>query len=298
MFAALYASNAAGPAAIFSWVFGGTVVILLALVHAELGAMFPVAGGSVRYPHSSFGTLVGFTWGWITWLGAVTIAPIEAEAVVTYASNYLDGLTEKTVAGGAAVVMTPKGILIASVLMVIFAAVNLLGVKQFAKTNAALVWLKMIVPFLAVVTLIAVAFKSSNLTAGDGFAPTGIKGVLTAVSAAGVFFALFGFDQAVQLGGESANPKRNVPVAVLGSVFIGTALYILLQVAFLGAVNPADLSKDGRISPSEDRPGPSRALRPRSASPGSPVSSMSTRACHPEGRGSCSPRPAPVSSTA
>jgi amino acid transporter len=59
----------------------------LALIHAELGAMFPISGRTVRYPHFTFGTLVGFTWGWITWVGAVAIVPIEAEAVITYASN-------------------------------------------------------------------------------------------------------------------------------------------------------------------------------------------------------------------
>jgi amino acid transporter len=65
------------------------------------------------------------------------------------------------------------------------------------------------------------------------------------VSAAEVFFAMFGFDQAIQLG-ESSNPRRNVPLAVIGSVLIGTALYILLQVAFLAAVNPDDLAKGWR----------------------------------------------------
>jgi amino acid transporter len=57
LFGALYAVNEAGPAALFSWALGGVVVILLALVHAELGAMFPIAGGTARYPHFSYGTL-------------------------------------------------------------------------------------------------------------------------------------------------------------------------------------------------------------------------------------------------
>jgi amino acid transporter len=82
LFGALYAVNEAGPAALFSWGLGGVVVVLLALVHAELGAMFPLAGGTARYPHFAYGTLTGFTWGWIGWLGAVTIAPIEVEAVI------------------------------------------------------------------------------------------------------------------------------------------------------------------------------------------------------------------------
>src|ERR1035437_6557791 len=54
---ALAASAFAGPAALISWVLGGGAMLLLALVHAELGGMYPVAGGSARFPHYAFGSL-------------------------------------------------------------------------------------------------------------------------------------------------------------------------------------------------------------------------------------------------
>src|SRR5262245_42188419 len=57
---ALTASKVAGPAALISWLIGAAVVLLIALVHAELGGMFPVCGGSGRYPHYAFGSLAGF----------------------------------------------------------------------------------------------------------------------------------------------------------------------------------------------------------------------------------------------
>src|SRR5919206_1515607 len=57
LFGALSASKIAGPAALVSWVIGGGAVIPLALVHAELGGMYPVAGGSARFPHYAFGSL-------------------------------------------------------------------------------------------------------------------------------------------------------------------------------------------------------------------------------------------------
>src|SRR4029450_6423996 len=75
LFAALVSSQIAGPAALISWVLGALVMIILALVHAELGGMYPVAGGSARYPHFAFGSLAGYTSGWIVWVGAVTVAP-------------------------------------------------------------------------------------------------------------------------------------------------------------------------------------------------------------------------------
>jgi len=88
LFGALYAMQVAGPAAIISWVLGAGVMLILALVHAEVGGMYPVAGGSARYPHFSFGSLAGFASGWIVWLGAVTVAPIEVEAALQYLTHY------------------------------------------------------------------------------------------------------------------------------------------------------------------------------------------------------------------
>jgi amino acid transporter len=58
----------------------------------------------------------------------------------------------------------------------------------------------------------------------------------------GVIFAYQGFEQAVQLGGESANPHRNMPLAVIGSMLIGVVIYVLLQVAFIAALDPSNLS--------------------------------------------------------
>ena len=66
--------------AVISWVLGAVVMAILALVHAEVGSMYQVAGGSARYPHFSFGRLAGFTTGWIVWVGAVAVAPIEVVA--------------------------------------------------------------------------------------------------------------------------------------------------------------------------------------------------------------------------
>ncbi len=68
-------------------------MILLALVHAELGGMYPVAGGSARFPHYAFGSLAGFGGGWFAFLGAVTTAPIEVGAALQCSSNYVSGLT-------------------------------------------------------------------------------------------------------------------------------------------------------------------------------------------------------------
>src|SRR5579872_3232907 len=89
LFGAFYAATAAGPAALFGWLIGGAAIIILALVHAELGGMYPVSGGTARFPHFAFGSIAGISFGFFSWLQAVTVAPIECFAVMNYLSHWV-----------------------------------------------------------------------------------------------------------------------------------------------------------------------------------------------------------------
>src|SRR2546425_5594222 len=84
---ALNAAKVAGPASILSWLLAAGMLSLLALTYAELGASYPVAGGSARFSYYSHGPIAGFTAGWAGWLQAVFIAPIEVLAVITYLNS-------------------------------------------------------------------------------------------------------------------------------------------------------------------------------------------------------------------
>ncbi|MDH6448362.1 MULTISPECIES: APC family permease [unclassified Streptomyces] len=221
----------AGPAAVISWVIGAVAIVLLALVHAELGGMFPVAGGTARYPHYAFGGLAGMSFGWFSWLQAATVAPIEVEAMIGYAGHWswAQGLqhTDKT--------LTTSGLLVAVLLMAVFVVVNFLGVRALAHTNSAATWWKIAVPLAAIFIIAIGNFHPGNFHS-EGFAPFGAKGVLSAISTSGIIFALLGFEQAIQLAGESRNPRRDLPRATIGSVAIGAVIYVLLQVVFIGAL--------------------------------------------------------------
>src|SRR3954452_7321347 len=136
LFGALEASQLAGPAAILSWAIGGAMIICIGLTFAELGTMFPVSGGVVRFPHFAFGSFASFTMGWITWLSAASVAPVEVEAALQYASHNIGGLAHASdAAGGAPVLTFPLGYAVAVVLMAIFCWINFVGIRAFAKAN-------------------------------------------------------------------------------------------------------------------------------------------------------------------
>jgi amino acid transporter len=223
----------AGPAVVISWVIGGVVILVLALVHAELGAMYPVSGGSARFPHYAFGGAAGASFGWFSWLQAATVAPIEVSAVIGYATHYSFAKgwlhTNSTLTG--------SGLVVAVILMAIISSINFLGVRALALTNSTATWWKVGVPLLTIfVVAIAGGLHGGNFSAADGFAPDGAKGILAAVATSGIIFAYLGFEQADQLAGESRNPKHDVPFAVIGSILIGLIIYIALQIIFLLAL--------------------------------------------------------------
>ena len=223
----------AGPAAVISWVIGGVAILVLALVHAELGAMYPVSGGSARFPHYAFGGFAGASFGWFSWLQCATVAPIEVSAMILYAGHY-DFAQGWLHDDGT---LTTSGLVVAVVLMFLVSSINYLGIRALALTNSVATWWKVGVP-LATIFIVAIVggFHTANFTAANGFNPDGAHGILAAVSTSGIIFSYLGFEQADQLAGESNNPKRDIPVAVIGSIVLGLIIYIALQVVFIGAL--------------------------------------------------------------
>ncbi len=244
LFGALDASAQAGPAAVVSWILGGLMILMIALVYAELGTMFPLSGGVVRYPHLAFGSFASYTNGWITWVAVATTAPIEVEAALQYATKYAPFTSEHTVGGESVHTLTGLGYACAVVLMAVFVVVNYYGVKWFARINNALVWWKLFIILLVIGAFLLTAFHGENFTS-HGFKPSGWHGVFTAIATSGIIFSFLGFRQGIELAGETDNPKRNVPIAVIGSVLICGAIYVALQIAFIGALDPRILADSG-----------------------------------------------------
>ncbi|WP_083555977.1 APC family permease [Hyphomicrobium sp. NDB2Meth4] len=239
LFASLYAAQIAGPAAIISWIIGGGVALLLSLVYAELGGMLPLAGAIARIPYFSHGSMSGFMAGWLCWIAYVATAPIEVTAVLQYTSNYLPWLT--TLVDGNRV-LTGHGLIVATALLLAFVILNLAGVRWLARANLAVTAWKLAIPLLAVVGLIVFGFDRTNFTDHGGFMPTGADGIFAAVAGGGVIFSLFGFRTVIDMAGEASNPQRNVPLAMIGAVVISLVIYVLLQIAFVGAVPSAHLA--------------------------------------------------------
>jgi amino acid transporter len=249
LFGAWRAAGLAGPDAIWAWVIGAAVITTVAMTYAELGAMFPESGGMVRYSQYSHGSLVGFIAAWANWIAIVSVIPIEAEASVQYMASWPwqwahdlyfhlpDGRGELTLAG----------ISIAAVLVLVYFFINFWSVKLFARANTTITLFKLVVPALTAVALIASGFHTENFSVGIAGGPhvLDFAAVLTAVATAGIVFSFNGFQSPVNMAGEARNPGRSIPLAIFGAIALATVVYLLLQVAYLGAVPPEMLAKAG-----------------------------------------------------
>lgn len=244
LFGGLEAGSIAGPSAIIGWCIASAIVLVLALIHAELGGLFPVSGGTSRFPHYAFGSFAGATFGWFSYIQAATVAPIEVLAAIEYFSriSWAHGIWNTTNSE-----LTGSGIVVAVILMFVFTAINLIGVRWLARVNNVLTTWKVLIPVVTIIVLIVFKSHSGNFSAGGGFFVKGaaVKDILIAIPNGGIVFSLLGFEQAVQLAGEARNPARDIPRAVITSIIVGALIYILLQVAFVLALDPHLLTTAG-----------------------------------------------------
>lgn len=236
LFAPLLAAQAAGPSSLIAWMIGGFAMLLLAATFAEIATILPVAGGIGRVPHFSHGSVVSMTMGWTAWVGYNTTATIEVEAVLRYSKSMAPWLY------GPDGLLTPAGLGVACLLLLFFTVLNAFGVKFFARINTALTWVKIVIPALLAAVILTSEFRYANFSDYGGFAPEGLKGILSAISTGGVIFALIGFRHVIDMAGEARNPKVNVPLALVLSLVVCLVIYGGLQLAFLGALDHAQLS--------------------------------------------------------
>jgi amino acid transporter len=235
LFAVLSAAGATGPSAVLSWIVAAALFGVLAVPWMELGAMLPRSGGPVRYPSFSHGLFTGWIVGAAYWVAAVAVTTLEAQAVLTYLSNEWPGLGLMRTSFGIEVLTWPTGILAGVAILGLFTFLNIVGIRALSEANRWVTVWKVVIPSLTFILLFT-AFNASNFTQ-FGFTSHGVGGILHAIPATGIAFAYLGFRQILDFGGECRKPQRDIPIAIAMSIVIPMVVYVLLQVAFIGALD-------------------------------------------------------------
>ncbi len=221
----------AGPAVIVSFILAAVVCAFSALSYAELAGTIPVSGSSYSYAYATLGEIIAWVCGWCLMLE-------YGVAVAAVAVGWGQYLNEFLATFGIAIppeFANPPGeaggVFNIPAVFVVVACMFLLlrGASESATMNNIMVVLKLaILLFFCAVAF--TAFDGSNFAP---FAPLGIAGI--GAAAGQVFFSYIGFDAASTAGEEAKNPKRDLPIAIIGSLIVVTVMYLLVTIAAIGA---------------------------------------------------------------
>lgn len=242
LFAAYYASKQAGSASLISWLIGAGMVLILSLLLGEIASFKPVRGLFGRLLTISHNPDMGFVVAISNWVGLLLTIPSEAQATIQYLSTAYPKLEPYIFINHD---LTYVGILCVVVLIFIYGLINYWGVKTLTKFTNFMTIFKIGVPVLTGLILLYTSFNTHNFVAyHDSFNPYGYGAVFSAVVTCGIFYSFYGFGTIATFCSEIKNPKRNIPLALTGCIVICLIIYLLLQVAFIGAL-PSHLLANG-----------------------------------------------------
>ena len=240
------AGEAAGAAVTLSFIVAAVGCAFAGLCYAEFAAMIPIAGSAYTYAYTTMGELVAWIIGWALImeyaLGAATVSIAWSE----YLNKLLGGAIPyewshspfESLNGVSGIINLP-----ALVILLVLTMVLIRGTQESAKLNGIIVFIKVAIVLLFIV-LGWQFIKPENHTpfmipegtpGHEGFFKWGWGGVLG--GAAIVFFAFIGFDAVSTAAQEAKNPKRDMPIGILGSLVICTILYILFSHVLTGVAN-------------------------------------------------------------
>ncbi|WP_433330378.1 amino acid permease [Spirillospora sp. CA-294931] len=245
------ANEKAGPGVLISFIVAGIASAAAAFSYAEFAGLIPRAGSAYTYGYAVLGEFAGWAIGWDLLLEYTAIVAVVAIGISGYFNDLLGfmdvdlplwmlgapGTEPKGVADGSY-----KVNLFAVLLCLLIAYVLNLGMKNAARFETALVYLK--VGIVALVIVVGV-FK---IDAGnyDPFLPFGLDGAFT--GAATVFFAVFGYDAMSTAAEESKDATRHMPRAIMYSLAISMVLYVMACLVLTGMVNYKDIDSEAAFS--------------------------------------------------
>jgi amino acid transporter len=242
LFGAERAASIAGPAAIFSWIIGAFIILIVSLSIVEISTTSPIRMGSIgyylRYTHGPF---VTFLAEWTILIGYISTVPSEATASVQYLSSWSFPWAKKLFDLNTHS-LTHLGLLFSSIICVFYFLINYYSLNFLAKSIRAITIFKIISPLIVISSFVFVTYHStvSYDISAHQLAPYGISGILTAITTAGIVYSFNGFQSPVSFASEAKNPRRDVPIAIIVSILICGAIYVGLQYIYIAAM-PADL---------------------------------------------------------
>jgi APA family basic amino acid/polyamine antiporter len=234
------AGSYAGPSITISFLIAATGCCFAGLCYAEFASMFPIAGSAYTYSYATLGEFIAWVIGWDLVLeyavGAATVSISWSRYLIKLLEGFQIHLPIEYTAcpGDGGIINLP-----AALIIILMSLLLIRGTEGSSFVNSIIVVLKIVVVLVFI-------FLGWQFIKSDNYVPYipentgtwgefGFSGIIRA--AAIVFFAFIGFDAVSTAAQETKNPKKNMPIGILGSLFICTILYILFAHVLTGVAN-------------------------------------------------------------
>jgi basic amino acid/polyamine antiporter, APA family len=224
-----------------AWITGGVLTIAGGLVYAELGALFPEAGGTYAYLREAYGDLAAFLYGWIACF-VIETGSMAAVAVglAEYLGAFFPRIGAHVVAFRAGPLSVSTGQVVAIGAVAALSATHILGVRVGVRIQGA---------FTSVIIVAMVALSIGGIAAHGAIArPAGrpvSAGAFTGAMIA-VIWSYYGWNEALTASGEVARPRRNIPLGMIAGTGIVSLLYVGVNVAFVKTMSVTGLAAAAR----------------------------------------------------
>jgi len=249
----------AGPALMLSFVITAVVCGFTALCYAEFTSIVPISGSAYTYSYATLGEIIAWIIGWDLIIeyavGNIAVAISWANYFKTFlkgfginvpdwlsmdyrtAAKIVDADGVKTVFRDAPHIFGLPIIfnILAVGIVTVITLILIWGIRESARFNAIMVGIKIVV----LTFFIIIGFFWVQPSNWSPFAPNGWAGI--SAGAAIVFFAYIGFDAVSTVAEETRNPKRDLPIGIIGSLIICTIFYIIVSAVFTGLISTPDL---------------------------------------------------------
>ncbi|RHW36188.1 amino acid permease [Lysinibacillus yapensis] len=239
------AATHSGPAIIISFVLAAFVCALAGMCYSEFSSAIPVTGSAYTYGYIIFGEIIAWFVGWALVLEYGLASASVATGWSAYLVSLLEGLNITIPAALSGPFDPANGTYVnLPAVLIVFALSFLLtrGIQESAKINRIMVFVKVGVILL----FIAVGVFYVKPDNWQPFMPFGFEGVLA--GAALVFFAFLGFDAVASAAEEVKNPQRNLPIGIIGSLVVCSALYISVSLVITGIAPYTQLNVSNPVS--------------------------------------------------
>lgn len=232
------AATKAGPGIILSFIVAAIVCSTSAMCYAEFASALPVAGSAYSYGNLVFGEVIGWVLGWALILEYVLAVAAVSSAWGAYFQSFLKGFHinfPTAISGPFNPAGGTYGNVIAIIIVLLISWMLSYGMRSSTRVNNTIVFVKIgIILLFIVVGLFYV--KPSNW---HPFLPYGWIGGHGGVfgGAAAVFFAYLGFDAVSSSAAEVKDPKKNMPIGIIGTLIVATVLYVGVSIVLTGMVS-------------------------------------------------------------